>query len=150
MKSAHKVPPQREMWDEKAQPPAGMNSERVYVWNPTRPRVYCPPGFGEDPHGEINQLADAIADVAQLFNRNGELVHLSEGKLRPIDKDVLVEIIAKYVRVPQLKNSGTEDEPRWACEYAPYTPSEEVLEALLDTERAWFEGALSSRVPQVS
>jgi len=139
---------QRDMWPEKgAQPTA---EYKTCVWNPTRPRVYCPPGFGEDPYDQENALADMLADVAPLYVKDETLVLLENGKLRRVDKDVLVEIIAKYVRVPQLKNSGTEDEPRWACEYAPYTPSEEMLEALLDTERAWFEGALSSRVPQVA
>ena len=149
MKSARKAPPQREMWGEKAQPPAGMNSEKNCVWNPNRPRVWAPPGF-VDPYAEENALADMLADVAPLYVKDEILVYLDEGKLRPVSADVLREIVGKFIKLPKLTNHGSESEPDWICELVAYEASPEMLEALLDTERAWHEGALSSRVPQVA
>jgi hypothetical protein len=148
MKPKQKVS-QHDMWSEKgAQPTAEVNSEeyKICVWNPTRPRVYCPPGFGEDPYAEENALADMLADVAPLYVKDETLVLLENGKLRPVDIGVLRELVARHIKIPRLVNHGTEDAPDWACEYAPFEASESTLEALLTAEN-WFEGSLVARVP---
>ena len=140
--------PQHEIWGE-PQPMTEMNSEpKVHVWNPTRPRIWCPPGFGVDPYEQENALADAIADVAPLYVQNEVLVYLDGNKLRPVDRDVLIEIIAKYIKLPKLTNRGSESEPDWVCEHVAYEASPEMLEALLSAEN-WFEGNLSARLTQL-
>ena len=76
------------------------------------------------------------------------MVYLDKGKLRPVDRDVLIEIIAKYIKLPKLTNRGSESEPDWVCEHVAYEASPEMLETLLSAEN-WFEGNLSARLTQL-
>ena len=72
---------------------------------------------GRDPVEDLNTSADAIAESpAELFNWNGGLVWINAGKLVPVAKDALIQIIEKHVAVRKLVNRGATDAPAWECE----------------------------------
>jgi hypothetical protein len=79
---------------------------------------------GRDPYEDLNSLADAVADSAEIFNHDGCLVWLNAGALIPVSGTVLREIITKHVVTQRLVNHGTAEEPNWTLVYSPYEPTQ--------------------------
>ena len=63
-------------------------------------------------------MAEAVAERTQteLFNVNGELYQLTEGRLVAINKDILRDIVARHLVSPRLVNRGSTSAPVWEVE----------------------------------
>jgi hypothetical protein len=96
---------------------------------------------------DLNALADAVAESAEIFNQDGRLVWLNAGKLIPVSRIILREIITTHVVTKNLINHGTADEPNWTREYVPFVPHEQALRALLTAE-ARKDCSLIARAPK--
>ena len=116
---------------------------------------------GTDRQVDIAVLAVAIAAAGELFNHNGTLVQLRDGKLIPISRNELQELITRHVAaVRVVKRDGVWQREFYSYEFAqkpnfelptstnpgPGADSErepdvEVLNALLQSE-------LLTRVPR--
>jgi hypothetical protein len=82
--------------------------------------------------------------ITELFNEDGQLVRLHAGRLVPVNKQAMHEIVTKHVRSMRLVNRGTDSEPQWEADF--YTlefpptgtkydlkgPNERVLINLID------------------
>jgi hypothetical protein len=103
-------------------------------------QVYNP--RGRDPTEDLNLLADAIAgSPADLFAQGSQIMWLKDtGELVGASRDVLLEIITKYIVTKHLVSHGD----RWQVEYHPYVPNEMTLRALLKED-----GGLAQRLPRV-
>jgi len=97
-----------------------------------------------DIYATTNALADALAEYADLFNLNGELVWLDQERLAPVTLNAIYPIIARHIATKELVNKGTKENPAWATEYLPYTPDPRTARDLFSTERR--EGSLLARV----
>jgi len=95
---------------------------------------------------DLNSLADAVAETGEIFDHNGQLVWLNEGKLIPVSGAILRRIIGRRVVTRRLVNHGTPAEPNWACEYLPFVPNEMALRMLLTAENR-KEGSLIAPAP---
>jgi hypothetical protein len=96
-----------------------------------------------DPRKDINALADAIIAAAEIYNHNGSLVLLRDGKLVRVTAEVLREIIPTHVATRRLMDR----DGRWALEYYPFEcPTERALATLLRAENL-EEGSLLARAP---
>jgi len=63
-----------------------LNGRHLHIWR------------GQDLVVDINALADAIvASGAEIYNQSNRLVHLDAGKLVPVPRDQLPDIIGKHV-----------------------------------------------------
>ena len=116
---------------------------------------------GTDRQADIAVLAVAIAATGELFNHNGTLVQLRDGKLIPISPNELHELITRHVAaVRVVKRDGVWQREFYSYEFAqkpnfePPTstnpgpgadserePDVEVLNTLLQSE-------LLTRVPR--
>jgi hypothetical protein len=92
-------------------------------------------------------LADAVAETAEIYNRNGQLVWLTGGQLVPLSRDALREIITQHVAIKQLVNNGSAAEPTWTSAFVPLIPDEKILRTLLNADKR--EGGLRERVTKV-
>ena len=71
---------------------------------------------GTDRQADIAVLAVAIAATGELFNHNGTLVQLRDGKLIPISRNELHELITRHVAaVRVVKRDGA-----WQLEFYSY------------------------------
>ena len=124
-----------------------LKGRRVFSWK------------GKNPVADVNAFADAIAEVADLFNLEGTLVWLNDGELIPVTKILLVKIITKFIARKRIKNIGT----KWAVEYCSFEfpisadiavePNDAVLNILLGTRQRVDQPeipGLLERVPRVT
>src|SRR5262245_54448333 len=83
------------------------DGRRLHLWH------------GQDLDEDTSRLAEAIAEATrtELFNVNGSLFWLTEGRLVAVGKDVLREIIRKHVVSLRLVNRGSTNAPLWEVEY---------------------------------
>jgi hypothetical protein len=87
-----------------------LNGRRLHVWR------------GQDLVADVNALMDAIvASGAEIYNRDGRLVHLDGGKLVPVPRDQLPEIIGRHLVTKRPVNRGTADEPHYEIEYSAFS-----------------------------
>jgi hypothetical protein len=100
-----------------------------------------------DVYATTNSLADALAEFADLFNLNGELVHIAEGKITPVRMGDIAKITSEHIATRELINKGSKENPNWSVEYIPYTPDSRTVRDLFSTERR--EGSLLARVTKV-
>src|SRR5215831_3212692 len=101
-----------------------------------------------DPYANANLLSDALAETAELFNVNGQLMWLdNRGQLVLATMNVLHDLIPQHVALKQLRNTGTDAEPRWVAEYVPYIPDPRIVRDLFSGERR--EGGLLPRVTKI-
>src|SRR5262249_16555271 len=94
-----------------------------------------------------NTLADALAEVAPLYNVNGALCRLTNGKLTRINPQLLSELIAQHIAVHELVNRGTDADPNWTIEYTPLVLKPQNLTPFFTTEKR--QGSLTARVTKV-
>ena len=111
---------------------------------------------GTDRQADIAVLAVAIAATGELFNHNGTLVQLRDGKLIPISRNELQELITRHVAaVRVVKRDGVWQREFYSYEFAqkpnfgPPTsagserePDDKVLDEI-------FRHELLGRIPQV-
>lgn len=98
---------------------------------------------GSDPRQDLNALADAIIEAAEIFLHNGALVWLNDGQLVRVTNEVLCEIIREHVVTRRLVNR----DGKWLLEYPSLMPSTaKALGALLRNEKL-EEGSLLARAP---
>lgn len=111
-----------------------LNGRRIFNWQAQGPRDY------QQWEKDINSLADAVAEAAPIYNHDGMLVWLNDGKLIPVAGVVLHKIIQRYVVTPQLvNNNGT-----WTCKYLPFVAPEQAVRIMLTAENR-KEGSLLAR-----
>jgi hypothetical protein len=114
-----------------------LDGRRMFEWHAQGPRDY---GQWEK---DVNGLADAIAATAPIFNHNGGLVWLKDGKLIPVALVMLNEIIREHIVTPRLVNrDGT-----WTCEYLPFIAPDAAVRTMLTAE-ARKDGSLLARAPR--
>jgi hypothetical protein len=114
-----------------------LNGRRMFEWQAQSPRDY------QQWEKDLNGLADAIAATAPIFNHNGGLVWLKDGKLIPVAGAVLNEITREYLVTPRLVNrDGT-----WTCEYLPFAAPDAAVRGMLMAE-ARKDGSLLARAPR--
>jgi len=97
-----------------------------------------------DVFASVNALSDALAENADLFNLNGELVWLNQGKLTPVNMNTIHHIVPQHIATKELVNKGTRENPAWTVEYVPFIPDQRLVRDLFGTERR--EGSLLARV----
>ena len=74
---------------------------------------------GTDRQADIAVLAVAIAATGELFNHNGTLVQLRDGKLIPISRNELQELITRHVAaVRVVKRDGVWQREFYSYEFA--------------------------------
>ena len=74
---------------------------------------------GTDRQVDIAVLAIAIAATGELFNHNGTLVQLRDGKLIPISRNELQELITRHVAaVRVVKRDGVWQREFYSYEFA--------------------------------
>jgi hypothetical protein len=122
--------------------------------NPGKPYVMCrapDASFAAmsltDVYATTNSLADALAEFADLFNLNGELVQIIEGKITPVRMNILPEIIYKHIATRELVNKGSKENPAWTVEYIPFVADGRTVRDLFSTERR--EGSLLARATRI-
>jgi hypothetical protein len=99
---------------------AKLNGRRIFVWQ------------GDDPYKDIENLAHAVADTAEIFNVNGALRRVNNaGQLSSVGIDALFEVINTRLATPRLTNRGTADKPNWIVELVPLELPEMILRAVL-------------------
>ena len=108
---------------------------------------------GTDRQVDIAVLAVAIAATGELFNHNGTLVQLRDGKLIPISRNELQELITRHVAaVRVVKRDGVWQREFYSYEFAqkpnfePPTSEREPDDKVLDEI---FRHELLGRIPQV-
>jgi hypothetical protein len=84
-----------------------LNDRRIFLWH------------GKNPTEDANRLTDAVAEaaIAELFELNGGLFWLDKGRLVPVNKDVLRNIIARHIVAMRLVNRGGD---KWESEFYPF------------------------------
>jgi hypothetical protein len=86
-------------------------------------------------------LADAIIDVAEIYNHRGSLVWVdASGNVIPLTGTVLRAVIEKCIAIPQFVNSKRK--------FVPFTPSDGIIKTLLTAEDA-KDGSLLARAPKI-
>ena len=99
---------------------------------------------GTDRQADIAVLAVAIAATGELFNHNGTLVQLRDGKLIPISRNELQELITRHVAaVRVVKRDGV-----WQREFDSYECAQKP-NFELPTSTNPGPGADSEREPDV-
>lgn len=99
---------------------------------------------GTDRQADIAVLAVAIAATGELFNHNGTLVQLRDGKLIPISRNELQELITRHVAaVRVVKRDGVWQREFYSYEFAQKPNFE------LPTSTNPGPGADSEREPDV-
>ena len=99
---------------------------------------------GTDRQVDIAVLAVAIAATGELFNQNGTLVQLRDGKLIPISRNELQELITRHVAaVRVVKRDGVWQREFYSYEFAQKPNFE------LPTSTNPGPGADSEREPDV-
>jgi hypothetical protein len=111
------------------------DGRRVFVWH------------GKNPAEDTSRLTEAVAEVAitELFELNGILVHLTEGQLVPVNKDVLREIIKRHIVSVRLMSRGTDWEREFYSLDFPITadPSKEPDQRVLIDMVAALQGLVA-------
>jgi hypothetical protein len=84
-----------------------LGSRRIFLWQ------------GQNPTEDANRLTAAVAElaIAELFELNGGLFWLDKGRLVPVNKDVLREIIARHIVAMRLVDRGGD---KWESEFYPF------------------------------
>jgi len=100
-----------------------------------------------DPYESLNNLALLIAEATRdcLFEHDGRLFILREGKLVAATLDALVTLIAERVVTQRLVNRGTADAPSYELAYAPLEVTPGQVRSLL-TADSYKSGSLPARV----
>src|SRR5262249_39004044 len=101
-----------------------------------------------DVYANANELADAVAEFADIFNQGGNPVWLRQGQLIPVTMNTLHEIIPQHIATKELVNRGTEANPNWVAEYVPFVPDARLVRDLFANERR--EGGLLPRLTKVT
>jgi hypothetical protein len=80
-------------------------TREVFVW------------YGRD--GDQSRLTAVIARraITELFNEDGQLVRLHAGRLVPVNKEDMREIITRHVKTLRPVNRGTDSEPQWEVDF---------------------------------
>ena len=109
-----------------------------------------------DPIADARTLADAVVESnADLFNRDGTLVQLRDGKLVAGGRDILLEVLDKHVAVKRVRTNG---DGRVEVAYGPVDRDEATLRAMQvgrlppaggNMPRELPGGGLADRVPKV-
>src|SRR5262245_28365707 len=81
-----------------------LNGRRLHLWR------------GRDVKQDTAALCDALAATTELFNDNGTLVRLDQGKLVPVNLAALRDFIAKHIAGVRLVNRGG----TWQREFFTY------------------------------
>jgi hypothetical protein len=83
---------------------ASPDGRRIFLWH------------GRNSVDDANRLADAIAEAAaeELFELNGQLVWLNNGRPVPVRMDALREIIARHIASVRLVRHV---DGSWGCEH---------------------------------
>jgi hypothetical protein len=121
--------------------PNQLNGRKCITWRAQNPRD------ARQWEEDLCALADAVAEVADIFNVNEKLVYPKDGELISIAAPALREIISARIVFKQLVNRGSADKPHWVCEYTPFVPSDPVVRTLLAAETK-REGSLLARAPK--
>lgn len=102
-----------------------------------------------DPYVDAfaNTLSDALAEVAELYNVNGALCWLTNGKLARVNLQILPQIISQHIATKELENTGTETTPNWAVRYTPFVADQKTLRLLFTADKR--TGSLIARVTKV-
>jgi len=91
---------------------------------------------------DLNNLADAIIDVAEICNQRGSLVWVNAtDDVVPFAGPALRTIIEKSIVIPQLVNSKSQ--------FVPFTPGDGIIKTLLIAEDR-NEGSLIARAPKLN
>jgi hypothetical protein len=99
---------------------------------------------GQRPAKEAEGLADALSEVAELYDKDGALVWLTEeGKLVRVIPNVLAEIIPKYLATKHLENHGD----RVVAKYVPLVLDAQNLRHFFTADKRM--GSLIARVTKV-
>jgi hypothetical protein len=114
-----------------------LNGRQIFNWQAQGPRDY------QQWEKDINSLADAVSEAAPIYNHDGMLVWLKDGKLIQVAGNVLHEIIRQYVVTPQLVNNNG----IWTCDYLPFVAPEQAVRTLLTAETR-KDGSLIARAPK--
>jgi hypothetical protein len=108
-----------------------------------------------DPMIDARALADALVEAnCHLFNRDGTLVLLRDGKLVSVGREVLLDVLDKHVAVKRVATNG---DGRVEVAYGPVDRDEMTLRALQlgrlppkggNMPRELPGGGLADRVPK--
>jgi hypothetical protein len=110
-----------------------LNGRRVVLW-----------ADDGDPYKNLEALAVAITtSAADLFNIDGVLFWLKEGKLISVAGAALAEIIRTFVVTKGIRNAGTADTPMYERRFIPFEVSEMLIRSLIQ------RGDLLARVPKI-
>jgi hypothetical protein len=90
-----------------------------------------------------NTVADALAEYVDLFDRDGVLIWIKEGKPVRVTPPVLAEIIPKHLATKRLVNR----EDKIAVEYIPLVLDPQNLRPFFTAEKR--TGSLIARVTKV-
>jgi hypothetical protein len=71
---------------------------------------------GSDLAEDTNRLADAIAESVKLFNHDGALVRLDDGRLVPVNRAALRDLITQHICAVRL----IERDGIWCEDYFTY------------------------------
>jgi hypothetical protein len=109
-----------------------------------------------EPIADARTLADALVEAdADLFNHDGGLVLLRDGALVACRRDILLEVLDKYVCVKRVVTNG---DGRVEVAYGPVALDDMTMKALLlgrlppkggNMPRELPGGSLADRVPRV-
>jgi hypothetical protein len=90
-----------------------------------------------------NIVADALAEYVDLFNQDGTLLWLTDGKTTRVTPNVLAEIIPKHLATKRLVSR----EDKMVVEYIPLVLDPQSLRPFFTAEKR--TGSLIARVTKV-
>jgi hypothetical protein len=88
--------------------------------------VYNPRGKNAE-----DDLAACILQAAPIFQMDGQVVWIIDGKRAPVFRDVVYELCRRFIVTARPVNHGTEAEPDWVVEYRPFVPDELMVRNLV-------------------
>jgi hypothetical protein len=122
--------------------PNQLNGRKCITWRAQSPRD------ARQWQEDVNHLADAVAEVTDVFDQQGKLIFPNkDGELVSAAGPTLREIISARIVFKQLVNRGSADKPHWIREYIPFVPSDLIVRTLLTAETR-AEGSLLARAPK--
>jgi hypothetical protein len=68
---------------------------------------------------DLTRLTEVVAakTKTELFNEDGQLVRLHGGRLVPVNKEGMREIVTRHVKTLRPVNRGTDSEPHWEVDF---------------------------------
>jgi hypothetical protein len=88
--------------------------------------VYAPRGRNAE-----DDLAACILAAAKIFQMDGQLVWITDGKRVPVFRGTVVELCRRFIVTAHPVNRGTEAEPNWVVEYRAFEPTELTIRNLI-------------------